>query len=554
MSSDVSAGRRPSAGARTHMEGLLRLSPRPGHSRDERLRLLRTERSVIPFAATTPTCVVCYPDTYAAGMASLGFQVVHRIFSSFPGWTVHRAFGTQEPYQRSLIRQKVGAGTLEGGISLSAGRVVAFSLPYSLLFKEMLALLDAGGIPATRERRSDRDPLVVAGGTAVTINPEPVAPFVDLVVLGEAEETLVDLEGPLRDWVGGGLDRTGFWKAASRIPGAYAPAVQHAAEVTRWRSPPMDSLLSVSSFVSPCAHFRDALLLEASRGCPGRCRFCVVGGLYRPVRWRSPEETVEMVVNAPLEPRRASLIGAAVSQHPRLLHIVGSLVGAGIEVGLSSLRVESYDEELARALTAGGVRTITMAPEAGTERMRSLIGKPLRHETLVRSVAIAARNGVSKVRLYFMVGLPWEREDDRQGIVQVCGELSSVVKGTPCAVVPSLAPFVPKPMTPFGRCEPADERELRATIRSMMSRLRELPSVRPRAGSPRLAQVDYRLSVGGHELAEPLLEMTHRRLSWRQWLRITEGMVAARACFPWGVAESSLNRQWDQARREAAAG
>ncbi len=523
-----------------------RMPRRSGSSRDERLRLLRTERSVIPSVTGTPTCVVCYPDTYAAGMASLGFQVVHRVFSTLPGWVVHRAFGTQEPYQHRLISERVSAGTLEGGVPLAAARVVAFSLPYSLLFKEMLALLEAGGVPATRARRSDRDPLVVVGGTAVTINPEPVAPFVDLVVLGEAEETLAELGRLLEEWARGGIDRVRFWEGASRVPGAFAPAVGGADTVERWRSPSMGSMFSVSSFMSPCAHFRDALLVEASRGCPGRCRFCVVGGLYGPPRWRSGQQTVEMIVRSPLRPRRASLIGAAVSQHPQLAATVRRLLGSGVAVGLSSLRVQCYDEELARALAAGGVRTITMAPEAGTERMRSLIGKPLRHEALVRSVAIAAKNAVSRIRLYFMLGLPWEHEDDRHGIVELCAELSSVLRETSCVVVPSLAPFVPKPMTAFGWCAAPDERELRGAIRSLLSDLRKLPSIRPRAGSPRLARADYRLSTGGEELAEPLLEMVQRGLSWRQWLRATEDQPRRSPCFPWGPARESLQAEWEQ--------
>jgi radical SAM superfamily enzyme YgiQ (UPF0313 family) len=524
---------------------------RSGSSRDERLRLLRAERGVIPRAAAMPTCVVCYPDTYTAGMASLGFQVVHQLFSSFPGWSVHRAFGAQEPYQRRLIEERVGAGTLEGGAPLSAARVVAFSLPYSLLFREMLALLEGGGVPAMRDQRSDRDPLVVVGGTAVTINPEPIAPFVDLVVLGEAEATLPLLEEPLRGWVDGGVDRARLWEAASGVPGTYAPGVQNTDALRRWESPPAGCGFSLSSFVTPFSHFRDTLLAEGSRGCPGRCRFCVVGELYQPPRWRSARETIETITHSPLRPRRTSLIGAAVSQHPELPAIVRGLVNSGIEVGLSSLRVERYDEELARELAAGGVRTITMAPEAGTQRMRSVIGKPLGHESLVRSVRVAARNAVSKVRLYFIVGLPWEWEDDRRGIVELCKDLSSVLRGTGCVVVPSLAPFVPKPMTPFGWCGPPDERELRGVIRSLLGELRKLRGVRPRAGSPRLARADYLLSMGGQELSEPLLDMTRRHLSWRQWLRATEDEVLEPPSFPWGPPTDTLRREWERAAREA---
>ncbi len=518
----------------------------------ERYRLLHTERSAGAERPTCPTCVLCYPDTYAAGMASLGFQVIHAAFSGTEaGWSVERAFGLGEPYQQCLLRQRGTAGTLETGAPLSAARVLAFSLPYSLLYRDAIALLEAGGVSTVAVDRAEDGPLVIAGGSAVTINPEPISPVVDLVVLGEAEPCLPYLIDLLHRWIGRDIRREALWEEASRIKGLYAPALMDAGEATRWDVPPIEHTATVSSFLTPASHFRDSLLVEVSRGCPGTCRFCAVGTLYQPVRWRPAKQVIQLVGQSALKPARVSLIGAAVSQHPEIVAVVRALSRAGQEVGLSSLRVDRYSPDLARGLHGSGARTVTMAPEAGSDRLRSLVGKPLKHRLLVRAVTEAGRAGANKIRLYFMIGLPWEEERDREGIVEVCAELSAVLRGTPSLLVPSLTPFVPKPMTPFAWCGPPREDELHEHIRRLLKELGAIPRVRPRAGSSRLAVADYRLSMGGRDLAAPLREMVRESLSWRDWLRATDGAIRHTPCFPWGPHEDALRREWERAVEQA---
>jgi radical SAM superfamily enzyme YgiQ (UPF0313 family) len=449
------------------------------------------------------------------------------------------------------MRQGVGAGTLEGGAGLAGATVLAFSLPYSVLFREMIAMLLAGRVPVLGRDRSERDPVVIVGGAAVSINPEPVAPVADIAVIGEGEHSIPHIAVQLARWRRGEMARHRLLETVGCIPGVYAPALSDVRNVDRWQPSSLDEAKGVSSFITPLSHFKESLLIEAGRGCPGTCRFCVVGPLYRPVRWRRAAQIVEMATESSLRPRRVSLIGAAVSQHPEVVSAVTSLAGSGLEVGLSSLRVDHYQDDLARALSLASARTITMAPEAASERLRRLVGKPLPHETLVRAVATAAREGASKIRLYFLLGLPWETADDRREIVELCAELSSVTSGGSCLLVPSLNPFVPKPMTPFAACPPPNEEELREAIRELQTKLHALPRVQPRSGSPRLAVVDHRLSMGGRELAEGMVNMASRGASWSDWLRDTQGAVSGVPVYPWGPPEDALHQEWRRAAHQA---
>ena len=519
-----------------------------------------------------------YPNTYAVGMASLGFQTVYRLFNENESTACERVF--TDSTERS------GPVSLESGRPLKSFDILAFSLSFESDYLNVLSLLDAGGVPLLSSERTGAHPLVIAGGVASFINPEPLAPFVDLFLLGEAEAVLPGFLGmfdPKRDRAEMLADM------ARSLPGAYVPSlyipewdknghlvsfspISGAPEkVRRAYAKDAADFPTESSFVSPDAAF-DSFLVEVARGCPHGCRFCAAGYVYRPIRFR-PLETLKACVDRGLSlTSKIGLLGAAVTDLPCLSELCRYAVERGARLAFSSLRADAMTPEIARAIASAGAKTATIAPDAGSERMRRVIGKGISEDDVLNAAEMLVAAGVPNLKLYFMAGLPHETEADVDAIAALTRRVKGAFlgqsrkKGRMGQIVVNVSSFVPKPVTPFqwAAMDPVE------TLALKMKRIREglkgLANVTARTDVPRHAFIQALLSRGDRRTGEILAAALKNRGNWPMTFKESGLDPAfyvnrerpATELFPWDfieqdVSKKTLRRLWEKSATDALA-
>ncbi len=456
-----------------------------------RSELLTSERGEVRSAFGRLSAALVFPNTYSVGMSNLAVHALYRAINAHPAFWCDRVFVWADGAARAL----------ETGRPPADFDVVALSVSYELDELNAVELLRRAGIPLRAEARGERGPLVVCGGVAATLNPEPLAPFVDVFLLGEVEETLP----ALLDAVAAAGDRDALLDEARGIAGCYVPLRDGAAPRPA-RVQDLDAYPTDSAIVTPHTEFADRFLVEISRGCTRGCRFCATRGLYGAARMRSVEAILESVRRGLGLTDRIGLVGATIVDHPDADRLYDELLRMGATVSVSSFQADGVSDALLRCLASGGQRTVTIAPEAGSEGLRRALGKGLTDEEVVRCAEMSRRHGLRFVKLYFMVGVPGESEGDAAAIVELVKRVARVLP-----VKVALSPFVPKRTTPFADAPVAPKAELQRLIRGLKRALRRLGNVTVTAGSVGEAQVEVLLSHGGREVAE-LLEQGREAL------------------------------------------
>lgn len=479
---------------------------------------------------------LAFPNTYYVGMSSLGFQTVYRLLNEWDEVVCERVFLPDEADRADLERSGQPLPSMESQTPVRAFDVIAFSLPFEMDYPNALRMLDFAGVEPVSQSGSEKPvrPLVIAGGTAATFNPEPMAPFIDAFLVGEAEDAIGDL---IRVLLTGHPDRLSLLHSLAQVPGIYVPrfytpqygedatftgmksAEGVPSRVTRRICSSSDSP-AISQIITPETEFSNMVLAEVSRGCGRRCRFCVAGHIYLPPRPRDPQAILagirrvqEAVMPHVSEPLRAGLVSASLFDHPGSLEICGGLLKEDICFSISSTRADKLDTTILETLRSGGHETLTIAPEAGTERLRRALNKPMTDEALLRSIENAWDCGFRRLKLYFMVGLPTEVEADADAIGGLVSEIASRFKWGKLTV--SLACFVPKPWTPFQWTAMLAQKELACRIASVRGSLRGVRSVSVTAESPREAIVQGVLARGDRRLEAALLAAARGTTGWR---------------------------------------
>lgn len=475
----------------------------------QRIReLLKRERHLRAPAAGGEAFSVClaYPNSYKIGMASLGFQVVRRIFQHH-GCRVERTFLPEPGEERELKR----GGGLAGWESLQpAGGfdVLAFSVPFENDFPNIVRMLLSAGIPPRREERHQGHPLVIAGGAAVSINPLPVSDFIDAFVLGESEGTLPQFIETVQAAKG---ERAALLERLAEIEGVYVPALHEDFSGRRTRPPGLTSSdIALSDIAAAEAEFGETVLIEIGRGCSMGCRFCWAGWACRPLRQHDIEEILAAVDALPRELDRIGLIATSHYDHPGFMRLIEGLRRRGKRITTSSLRVDEVEPELLAYMVEGGTRSVSIAPEAGSDALRKHIGKRFTNEQVLQAVEHIAAAGIERAKLYYIIGLPGETDSDIEAIAALTGRILEAVGGR-IEIGLSVNFFVPKPSTPFGDKSIPRERELRRRIKLLRKQLAGFSELEVSSMAPWEAVVQTLFSRGGAEIGKLLMDGAAKR-------------------------------------------
>ena len=446
---------------------------------------------------------LCYPSPYHVGMSSLGFQTIYREIHLHDDATAERAF---LPDDVALWREsRVPLCTYESQQPVASFDCLAFSVSYELELTGLFEMLELSGIPLLRSERGDKHPLIVCGGPLTFSNPVPLAPFADVVILGEGEELIHTLCDSL-----GSESRAGLLAHLSHLPGFYVPGLS-----VEW---PMvakaedDRLPARSQIITPNTELRSMFLIEPERGCSRGCTYCVMrrttnGGM----RTVDPARVLELI---PKDAQRVGLVGAAVTDHPGIVELVRTLVDDGRSVGISSLRADRLcaRPELVSLLARSGAKTLTTAADGASERLRKALDRKTNAAQLIQTAELARAAGFARLKLYLMLGLPGEEDSDLDELVLLAGELSRII---PMSF--GCAPFVAKRNTPMDGAPfvPIEETERRVAY--LRGKLRGRAEIRPT--SPRWAWVEYMLAQGGEEAGLAALEAWRNGGTFAAWKR-----------------------------------
>jgi len=435
-------------------------------------------------------------------MAALAVHVLLELFNEAP-CSAERVFDF--PKIADVTR------SLETASPLGDFALVLATAPFELQYFTLARMLEEGGVPALAEERVEGDPVVVVGGPAVSANPAPVAAMADLAYVGEIEAQAAAVRAALMGVVPAGGGREETIAALAGVPGmldcrAWLAGRSSARVSRQWG--PVDQYVPRSVIVAPEAELSGRALIEVARGCPYGCKFCLARGLYHPLRPRSAEVLVRAMQEMRPVAVGVGLVATSFADHPQASELLEEAMALGLGVSVSSLRVDRVGEKprLVELLARAGQRTLTLAPEAGSERLRRAIGKPLSDEQIAEAAAVVAGAGVPNLKLYFMIGLPGESDEDVEGIGDLLRRLRQ--QEPTLELSASVACFVPKGHTAFQREAMADDGVLRVRA-NLLRRLCGRFGVSLEVGSVRLARAQAVLARGGLELA-PLVPAVAR--------------------------------------------
>lgn len=549
------------------------------------------------------TICLAFPDVYEVGMSYLGFKILYHLLNKEQGVQAERVYAPWIDMEAKMRERHIPLRTLETKKTLKECDIVGFTLQYELSYTNILNMLDLGGVPVLAADRTNEDPLVIVGGPCV-YNPEPLADFFDFAIIGEGEEVMVEVMTAYKKWKRAGKlgGRQAFLQEVVKISGIYVPsfykveynenntikAVQPVAE----NVPPVvykrvvGDMNSVDFPTSPIVPFgeivHDRIMLEVFRGCSRGCRFCHAGMVYRPVRERKPEVLKDLarqlVDNTGYN--EISLVSLSSADYSCLAPMVHDMIDEfkddRVSVSLPSLRIDSFCVAIAKEIQAVRKSGLTFAPEAGSQKMRDVINKGVTEEDLMNAVGAAFESGWNSVKLYFMIGLPFENDDDVLAIADLARKVQykyyQVTGKRGCKVTCSASFFVPKPYTAFQWFAQDDLENIRRKQFLLKDEIKTIKNVTLNYHDSKTGIIEAVFARGDRKLGKALLLAWQKGarfdgwsdcFDYERWLEafaeagLDKDFYAARQrgeneVFPWehispGVSRKFLWNEWQKA-------
>jgi len=509
-----------------------------------------------------------WPNLYFVGMSNLGFQAIYRLLNRTPDVVCERAFLPDDEDKDELERTGSPLVSFETGTPLREFDAIAFSVSFENDYLHVLKVLRLAGIPLRARDRGPRDPLVILGGAAMFLNPEPLAPFADLVAVGEGEpmvprmlEALLGASDPRK-----GLDalppREGFY-VPSRYEVRYAEdgtvaAYDGPGRVTRQRGWPGAMGFPQSVVLTPHTEMSMKYMVEISRGCPCMCRFCWAGYNYLPVRGFTRKELVARAREVRPLTNRIGLVSTAVCDHPEIDGVVDDLAAMDYEVSVASLRLDDLTPQFVFKLADTGVQGLTLAPECGSDRMRRVLNKQFTNAEILDKATWIFENGIQNLKLYYMVGLPFEEHADVEAIVALTDQIRERMlavargRGRIGRLHPSVNPFVPKPGTPYQWLPMEDPKQTDHKLQYLRKAFARMPNVDAVIKSARTGAVQSVLALGDRRVADALELQVTGGLDLKRALRAS-GLDPAFYLFrrrekgetlPWDLVDNGVSKDY----------
>jgi radical SAM superfamily enzyme YgiQ (UPF0313 family) len=521
---------------------------------------------------------LAFPNTYWVGMSNLGFQTVYRLFNAHAHVVCERVFLPPKQELAALIAARAPLVTLESQTPVADFDVFAFSVSFEWDYVNILTLLRLAGIPRRAAERDRRHPLIVVGGAVTFVNPEPLAPFADVIAAGEGEALIPAFDHALEEATGRSdllrrlASTRGFYVPSfyepryapdgtlagyATVPGVDAPVpVRKAAlKTTDAVDPPATSIFT------PDTEFGSRFLIEVVRGCANLCRFCWAGYNYLPVRAFPTERILELASAARPYASRVGLVSIALCDHPDIERILARLREMGYSISPASLRLDDLTEPIVRVLRESGERTITIAPETGSDRLRRVINKTVTNDEILDRAELIFASGIENLKLYYMIGLPTETDDDLVAIRDLTVQLRERMvkharaRGQIGRIIGSVNPLIPKPGTAYQWMPMEDPAIVEKKIKRLRSLTAPLDNVYFNIKSERHSYFQALLSLGDRRVA-PAIEVAER--NGQQWRRaVAEAGIdgdfyifrdrSQDAVLPWDIIDGGMKASFFQA-------
>ncbi len=509
-----------------------------------------------------------YPNFYRVGMSNLGLHIIYELLNARKDVSCERFFLPEPKILSELERNNQPLLSLETQTPLNKFQVVGFSVSFEQDYFNVVKILRLGKINPRASERTNFDPILIAGGPCATFNPEPLSKIFDAFVIGEGEVILPPLIDILAE---GNFSREELLKKISQVPGIYVPSLfSHVynsdgtlekiiapKKISRQWLKNLDEHPAHSVIITDDTEF-NMFLIETARGCGHHCRFCMAGYCFRKPRNRSFAVIKSEVERAKIFGKKIGLMGAAISDYPQINQLCKFILEKNLPMSVASFRADSVTPELVRALAESGLKTLTVAPEVGSEKMRAVVNKSITEENVFAAVKLGLDAGIKNFKLYFMIGLPFEEMSDVDAIADLTIRLKNFAGAG--KLILSVNPFIPKPFTPFQWAKMADKKYLSAAMKNLRDRLKNLRGVEINSESLKSAETQAILARGDRKIAG-LVVQSDSPQKFRELFKKSDldenfylrREISADEIFSWDALDMGFSKKYLYAEFERAA-